>query len=176
MTRHNEWTFGPGKQLRGAGNSRGRRLGYARGAEVLDGTDRGRWAIQRLAQLHVLGDVDQHRAGAPAARYAEGLMHDVCYVFDSLHEKVVFRDRLRHAQYVGFLEGIAANEVTRYLPGDRHNGRRVHVGRGEAGDEVGGARATGGDAYTDLARSAGIAIGGVSGRLLMPHQDMAQSR
>ena len=51
----------------------------------------------------------------------------------------------------------------------------VHLGVGEAGDEVGGAGAAGGDADADLAGGAGVALGREAAALLVARQDGAQA-
>ena len=83
-------------------------------------------------------------------------------------------DRQRDAGDVGLLEGVGADEVGADLAGDGHHGDRVQIGVGDAGDQVGRARAAGGHADADLAGGAGIAVGGVHGALLVAHQDVAQ--
>ncbi len=81
-------------------------------------------------------------------------------------------DRQGDAGDVDLLEGIGADDRRGYLAGDGHDGRRVHIGRGQAGDQVGRAGARGGDADAHLAGGAGIAIGGVGRSLLVAHQDV----
>ena len=85
-------------------------------------------------------------------------------------------DRLGDAGDVGFLEGVGADEVAARLAGDGDHGRRVHVGVGDAGDQVGRAGAAGGDADADLAGGAGIAVGHVGRALLVADQEMLQIR
>ncbi len=51
-------------------------------------------------------------------------------------------------------------------------GMRVEHGRGDAGDEVGGAGAGGGHADADLAGGAGVAVGHVRGALLVADEDV----
>ena len=53
-------------------------------------------------------------------------------------------------------------------------GHGIELGVGEAGDEVGGAGAAGGDADADLAGGAGVALGREAAALLVPRQDGAQ--
>ena len=55
-------------------------------------------------------------------------------------------------------------------------GDGIEVGIGDAGDQVGGARAGGGQADAHLAGGPGIAVGGMGGALLVAHQDVAQLR
>ena len=83
-------------------------------------------------------------------------------------------DRQRDAGGVGLLEGVGADEVGADLAGDGYQGDRVHIGVGDAGDQVGRAGPAGGDADAHLARGAGIAVGRMHGALLVAHQDVAQ--
>ena len=53
-------------------------------------------------------------------------------------------------------------------------GHGVHLGVGQAGDEVGGAGAAGGHADADLAGAAGVALGREAAALLVARQDGAQ--
>ena len=62
----------------------------------------------------------------------------------------------------------------RHLAGDRDHRRVVHVRRGEAGHQVGGARPRGGDAHARPPARAGVAVGGVGRGLLVPHQHVAE--
>ena len=86
----------------------------------------------------------------------------------------VLDDRQRDAGGVGLLEGVGADEVAAHLAGDGHHRDRVHVGVGDAGDQVGGAGAARGQADADLAGRSGVAVGRVRGALLVAHQDVAQ--
>ena len=59
------------------------------------------------------------------------------------------------------------------VAGDEHHGGGVHIGGGDAGDQVGGAGAGGGEAHAHLAGGAGIAVGGVGSALLVGGEDVA---
>ncbi len=78
------------------------------------------------------------------------------------------------ADRIAFLEGVVADEVGRHLPGDADDRDGIHQRVGQAGHGVGRARARGHQHHADLAGRAGIALGGVHGRLLVAHQHMAQ--
>ena len=60
------------------------------------------------------------------------------------------------------------------LAGDGDERHGIQLGVGEAGDEVGGAGAAGGDADADLAGAAGVALGGEAAALLVARQNGAQ--
>jgi hypothetical protein len=53
-------------------------------------------------------------------------------------------------------------------------GRRIHLGVGQTGDEIGGPRPAGRDAHADPASAARVALGGEAAPLLVPRQNGAQ--
>ena len=57
-------------------------------------------------------------------------------------------------------------------PGDGDERNGVHVGVGERGHQVGGARARGRHAHAHPAGRRGVPLGGVAGSLLVPDQDV----
>jgi len=61
----------------------------------------------------------------------------------------VLDDWHRHAKHVQLLERIGAHQCRRHLAGDDHHRHRVQHRIGDAGDQVGSARAGGGHAYAD---------------------------
>ena len=69
-----------------------------------------------------------------------------CGMSSPLHQVVVLGDRHRDAGDVGFLEGVGADQRRGHLAGDRDDGDGVHLGVGDRGDQVGGARTRGGHA------------------------------
>src|SRR5713101_9790052 len=174
MTRHNQRTLRLGDQLRGLCNGCCRRLWRSRATKMLDRTDRSRWAVGRFAQLDIFGDVNQHRTRTSTSCYTKGFMHDIGDVFDPLYEKIMLGDWLGHAKHIGLLKCVTADEVTRHLPGDCHNGCRVHVCGGQSRDKVGGPRTTSGYTHSRLPCSTGITVSSVSRGLLVSHEDMTQ--
>ena len=128
--------------------------------------------VGAAGELHVLGDVDDHRARAPAACHVEGLVQDARQVGDRAHQVIVLRAVPRDADGVAFLERVGADEVRRHLPRDADQRDRVEQRVGQAGDDVGGAGARGHQQHADLARRAGIALGGMGRTLLVAHQDV----
>ena len=120
--------------------------------------------------LGVLGDVHEHGPGRPALGEMKRLFHRGHDVLHPRHQIAVLGDRERDALDVGLLERVVANELARDLAGDADHRRRVHHGRGDAGDHVRGARAGRGDGHPHAAASAGVAVGHVRGALLVAHQ------
>jgi hypothetical protein len=98
------------------------------------------------------------------------LFHVIGHVARILDQEVVLDDGPGDAHRVAFLEGIQADGMRRHLAGDDHHGDAVHVGRGNAGDGIGHARAGGDQRHADVTRGAGVTIGRMHRRLLMAHQ------
>ena len=122
--------------------------------------------------MHVLGNVDHHRAGAAGAGDIEGLVQDARQVLDLAHEIIVLGAMAGDADRVGFLEGVGADQMGRHLAGDADQRDGIHQGVGEAGDGVGGAGAGGDEQAADLAGGAGVALRRMGRALLVAHQHM----
>ena len=127
----------------------------------------------RQPLLRVLGDVHQHRPGTSGARHQEGLAQHRGDVLRAGDDVVVLGDRQGNAGDIDFLEGVCTQQLRGDLPGDADQRHRVHHGRGDAGDQVGGRRAGGGNGDADLARGARVAVGRMRGALFVAHQNMA---
>ncbi len=144
-------------------------------AHRIVGAHRHRFRIDELAGLRgdVLGNVHQHRPGAPGGGEVERLLDGDGEVLHVLHQEVVLHAGPRDADRVALLERVLADGVRRHLSGDDHHRDRIHVRRGNAGDRVGDARTGGHQAHADLVRGARVAVGRVHRALLVPHQDVA---
>ena len=127
-----------------------------------------------FAHQRIFGDVNVHRPRSPAARKMERLSNDVRNLIGAAHQIVVLRHRERDAGDVDLLEGVLADQGVWNVPRDHHNGHGVEHGGTDAGHEVGGTRARGAEADSNVARGACVAVRGVRGSLLMAHQDVAQ--
>ena len=90
----------------------------------------------------------------------------------ALHQVVVLGARPGDAGGVAFLEGVVADQVRRHLTAEDDQRNAVHQRIGDAGDGVGGAGTGGDDDHPDLAGRARVALGGVHGAALLPHQDV----
>ena len=131
----------------------------------------------RRVELHVLfgdvhRDVDDHRPGTPGAGDVEGLPDDAREIGRVLDQVAVLDDRQGDAGDVGLLERVETDEVPAHLAGDGHHRHAVHVGVGDGRDQVGGAGTRGGQAHAHLARGPGVAVGRMTGALLVPDQDV----
>jgi hypothetical protein len=129
-----------------------------------------------LRLLHVLRDVDEHRAGTPRPRDVERVLHHLRQLAHVLHEPGVLDDRQRDAGRVGLLEGVGADQVRVDLPGDRDERSRVHPGVGDRGDEVRRAGAGGCDRDTGPAGGARVSLSHVAGALFVAGEDVPDGR
>ena len=80
----------------------------------------------------------------------------------------------RHAGDVHLLEAVCADGGAGHVAGDGHERHGVQVGGGDAGNQIGGTGAGGGDDHANLAGGTGVAVGGVSRALLVSGQHMAK--
>ena len=127
-----------------------------------------------LGVLHVLRDVHQHRAGAAGGGDVERRRDRAWNIVRLGHHEVVLGNRHGHTADVRLLERVGAQQRRADLAGDRHQRHRVQVGVRDRGDQVGRARAGGGDAHAHVAGGHRVAFRGVSCALLVAHEDVAQ--
>jgi len=107
---------------------------------------------------HVLGDIHQHRALATALCNAESRPHGVSQVLYPAHREVMLCDGHCDALDVRFLKAVLANAAGGHIAGKGHHGHRVHIGGGNAGDQIGGTRAAGGQHHAGAAGGASVAV------------------
>ena len=62
-----------------------------------------------------------------------------------------------------------------HVAGEGHHGHRVHIGRGNAGDQIGGTRAAGSQHHAGAAGGAGIAVCRVGRALLVGGEHMGDA-
>ena len=123
-------------------------------------------------ELHVLGHIDHHGAGTAGAGDIERLVQHLCEIVDIAHQPVVLGAGPGDADGVALLEGVVADQMRRHLAGDAHQRNRIHQRVGQRRHHVGGAGSRGHQHHAGLAGRARIALGGVAGALLVPHQDV----
>ena len=128
--------------------------------------------IDAGGELHVLRNVDHHRAGTARTRDIEGLVQDARQVLDAADEIIMLGAMAGDADRVRLLEGVRADQMRRHLAGDAHQRDRIHQGVGEAGDGVGRAGAGRHQQAADLAGRARIAFRRMGRALLVAHQDV----
>jgi hypothetical protein len=129
-----------------------------------------------LPELHVLRDVDDHRAWTAGSRDMESLVQDSRQFGDVLHQVVVLGAGPGDADGVAFLEGVGADQVGGDLAGDDDQRNGIHQGVDDAGDRVGGAGTRGDQDHSGLAGGACIAFSRMGGALLVADQDVLQLR
>ena len=128
--------------------------------------------ILRLGDLHILRDVDQHRAGTAARSDEERLADDIGQLLHPRHQIVVLGDGHRHAGDIRLLKGIRAHQALRHVAGDEDDRRGIHVRRRNRRDQIRRAGAAGSDAHARLAAGARVAVRRVTGVLLVGGQHM----
>ena len=114
-----------------------------------------------FGQLHIHGHIHQHRAGAAAGCNVKGLAQNTGNIPRLAHQIAVLYKAFRSAGDIGLLKHIAAHQSAVHLAGNAHQRNAVGIGRGNAGDQVGGARAAGADGHAHLAVQARKAAGHV---------------
>ena len=159
------------QQLRHRGDFLGRGAMLAR--QIAGQLHRGVVVRHRLHVLHVLGNIDQHRAGPAAGGHVERLAHHPGNVVHVGYQRMVLGDAAADFDDRRLLEGVGADHRRAHLAGQRQHRHAIELGVGDGGDQIGGAGAAGGHADTDFAGRAGVALGRKAAPLFMPGQDDA---
>ena len=123
--------------------------------------------------LGVLRDVDEHGARTTGGRDVVGVDEDSGDILGAGDEEAVFGHRHRHADDIGFLERVGAEQRRGLLAGDREHRHGVHVRVGQGRDQVRRTRTRSRDAHAELARCSRIAFGRMACALLVADEDMA---
>ena len=105
-----------------------------------------------LGQLHVDGQIDQHRTGATGAHQMERLREGTGNLSRLEHRHRHLGDGCRDRRDVDGLEVLLVQPRHRGLAGDGEDRNRVGHGRIQPGDHVGAGRTGGTDADSDVAR------------------------
>ena len=126
--------------------------------------------------LDIARDVDEDGTGAARGGDVERLFEGLRNILDVEDELVVLGDRDADAGDVGLLEAVAADEPADDGAGDADEGHGVHPGVGDAGYKVSGAGTGGRPGDAGFAGDAGVGVGGVTGGLLVPDEDVMQLR
>jgi hypothetical protein len=104
---------------------------------------------------HVLGQRDDHRAGAAAGRSVEGARDQLGDAGRIVDLGRPFGDRAEHRAVIELLEGLALAHVARDLPDEQDHRGRILARDMQARRRIGGTRAAGDEA--DAGRPGGLA-------------------
>ena len=125
--------------------------------------------------LHILGDVDQHRAGPSGGGDAKGFLDRRGEPGGVLHEVIVLGAMASDADRVGFLKGIGADQPGGDLAGDDHHRDGIHPGIGDPCDRIGRPGAAGDQYHAGLAGGAGVTLRSMRRAGLVADEDVAQA-
>ncbi len=129
--------------------------------------------VGRGALLGVLGDVDEHWAGASGLRDEQRFADNRSNVFRARNDVIVFRHGQSDAGNVDLLERVGAENLARNLAGDAEQRDGVKHGGSDASDHVGRAGSGGGNGHADFARGPRVAVGHVRRTLLVADENVA---
>ena len=141
------------------------RLVVGAGAAGLDGGDRRAF---RLVLGDVLRQLDQHRARLLGFRDLEGLAHDLGDAVRLVHRLRPLGDGAEHGDRVHVLVAFLMEPLGARLADEADQRRAVHVGIGDAGDQIGGTWAKRAEADAGLPREPAVDIGHEGRRLFVP--------
>ena len=125
---------------------------------------------------HILGNIDQHRAGPAGIGDGKRLTDRIGQILDPAHNEIVLGNRHRDAGDVNLLEAVRADLCVRDVGGNRHHRNGIHVGGGDSGHEVGASRPGGGKDNPRFAGGPGISVGRVGCALLVGGDEVADSK
>ena len=125
-----------------------------------------------LGDLHILGNVDQHRPLSSGIGDLERLDDRFLQILHIPHHVIMLHHRLGHADDVHLLEGILPQILHRHVSRDRNHGNRIQIGVGDSCYEIGGSRAAGGQNYACFPAGSGISVRRVGRPLFMGGKDM----
>ena len=130
----------------------------------------------RFLQLHIPGNVNQHRPRAALLGNAKGFLNGRRQIGRRHHQVGALGADRRNGADVALLKGFRPQGRARHLPGNGDQRHRVGFRPHQSSDQVRRPRPGSSHADPHLAGDPGVAIGGVGRRLLVPHQDMPQLR
>ena len=117
--------------------------------------------------LNILGDVHNNRSGLAGAGDVKGLFDNAAQILPAADGDGVLGDAAGDANNIHFLEGVISDQIEGNLSGEADQRHAVVVGRGDAGDQVGGSGTAGDQTDADPARGTGVAVGRVDQPLLV---------
>ena len=125
---------------------------------------------------HVLGQGDDDRPRAPAARHRDRPSDDLGDPLGAVDLGGPLGERPEHLAIVELLEGLASGRGTRDLPDQQQHRRRVLKRRVDAHARMSGARSAGHQTDTGTTGELAVRLGHVRRTLLVARDDQLQRR
>ena len=122
--------------------------------------------------LGVLRNIHQHRAWPAGARNIESLAHGRHNIFHPGNQIIVLGNGQGNAGHIRFLKSVIPDKFAGYLAGNKYYWHRIHLRCGDAGHQVRGAWARGGDSHAHPAAHPCVAVGHMGAALFVARQDM----
>ena len=132
------------------------------------GLERGHRRLVALLLRDILGELDQSRARLLGLGRLERLAHHFRNRPGVPDRVRPLGDRPEHGDRIHVLVALLVQAPGAALADDAHERRPVHVGVGDAGDEVRRPGAQRSEAHPGLARQPAVGVRGEGGRLLVP--------
>ena len=117
--------------------------------------------------LNVLGDIDQYRSGAVELRQGKCLTHHRRDITNCVDQKILLGDGFGDGNYIRFLEGVFAHQVSRDVTGYGNDWNGITEGIAYARDQISGTRPRRGQTHTDFSCCPCISFGGMGCTLFM---------
>ena len=128
---------------------------------------------RKFRLLNIFRDINENRPRAAGIREVERIHNRGNDVLGLENEIAVFHNRAGHADDVGLLKGVLADEPGTDLTGDDDHWDGIHIRVGDAGEEVRRSRTAGCHADPGLAADARITVRAECAALLMAGQNHA---
>ena len=106
----------------------------------------------------IFRDIYQYRSRTSALCNTERTTHHFCQVSCIFNNEVMFGDRHGNAGDIHLLETVFSKKRGSYVTGNGYNRNRIHVGRCNTGDQVGGSRTGSRNTYAYFSGCSRIAV------------------
>ena len=129
----------------------------------------------RFGRRDILGNIHQHGPWPAGCGNEERLPNGIGQIADIFDDEIMLGYGHGDAVNIDLLKAVRPNLRLGDVVCDGDDGGGIHIGGGEAGEQVGRPRAGSRQADADFAAGPGIAVGRVGGVLLVGHQRMADA-
>ena len=123
--------------------------------------------IVTFGNLHILGNVDQHRSGSAGFGKPESFADGIRQISNISDKIIVLGDGQSHARDVDFLKAVHPDLCGRYIAADCHHGDGVEIGGSNAGYKVCRTGTRCRNDHADLSRGSCISVSCMGGTLFM---------